>query len=141
MKQDIIELIFQLKSICFTKEESICRELGLSPAEFRGLLAMIPESDISCNILSRKMGLSVSRGSRVTDKMIESGYLQFSESKEDRRVITVRLTKKGVNIQRKIHKSLEECEKSILKKMSKEETSAFRVSMLKIYDSLLERKS
>ncbi len=34
MRYNIIDQIFQLKSVCISKEENIRNELGLSPAEF-----------------------------------------------------------------------------------------------------------
>lgn len=136
MKQSIVNLIFQLKAVCLSKEESIREELGLSPAEFRGIITLVPDSEVNGNILSRKMGLSVSRGSRVIDKMIENGYLKYSRSSEDKRAITVSLTDKGINVQRRINQIFDECEKSILKKMSSEEIEIFKNSLSKIGDSL-----
>lgn len=137
MKQSIVSLIFQLKTVCLSKEESIREELGLSPAEFRGIIALVPDSEVNGNILSRKMGLSVSRGSRVIDKLIENGYLKYSRNSEDKRAITVSLTDKGISIQRKINQIFDECEKSILKKMSSEEIEVFRNSLSKIGESFL----
>ncbi|MGB4852662.1 MAG: helix-turn-helix domain-containing protein, partial [Ignavibacteria bacterium] len=78
MRYNIIDQIFHLKSVCISKEENIRKELGLSPAEFRGIMAMVQGSDIPCSLLSRKMGLSVSRGSRVTDKLLKGGYLKLT---------------------------------------------------------------
>ncbi|MBL8007581.1 MAG: winged helix DNA-binding protein [Ignavibacteria bacterium] len=137
MKQSIVNLIFQLKSVCLSKEENIREELGLSPAEFRGIITLVPDSEVNGSILSRKMGLSVSRGSRVIDKLIENGYLKYSRSSEDKRAITVSLTDKGISVQRRINQIFDECEKSIMKKMSSDEIEIFRNSLSKIGESLL----
>ncbi|MFZ1460459.1 MAG: helix-turn-helix domain-containing protein, partial [Ignavibacteria bacterium] len=86
MRYNIIDQIFHLKSVCISKEENIRKELGLSPAEFRGIMAMVQGSDIPCSLLSRKMGLSISRGSRVTDKLLKGGYLKLTRNESDKRV-------------------------------------------------------
>jgi DNA-binding MarR family transcriptional regulator len=139
MKKSVINLIFELKYSCLAKEEKITKELNLSPAEYRGILSIVPGSEVPCNILSRKMGLSVSRGSRVIDKLINNGYLSEIKSKLDQRVTNVTLTLKGIKIQRKIHNLLEDCEQMILKNMTTAELEAFTASLTKISDILISR--
>ena len=139
MKKSVINLIFGLKYSCIAKEEKIIRELMLSPAEYRGILSIVPGSEIPCNILSRKMGLSVSRGSRVIDKLINNGYLKENQSKTDQRVTNVELTAKGIKTQRKIHNMLDDCEQMILKNMSETELESFTSSLTKISDILITR--
>jgi len=139
MKKNVISMIFDLKFSCLAKEEKIISELGLSPAEYRGILSIVPGSEIPCNILSRKMGLSVSRGSRVIDKLINNGYLKENQSKTDQRVINVELTSKGIKTQRKIHNLLEDCEQMILKNMSETEIESFTASLSKISDIIITR--
>ncbi len=139
MKNSVINLIFGLKFSCMAKEEKIIKELNLSPAEYRGILSIVPGSEIPCNILSRKMGLSVSRGSRVIDKLINNRYLKEIKSKSDLRVTNVELTLKGIKTQRKIHNLLEDCEQTILKNMTENELEAFTASLTKISDILITR--
>lgn len=139
MKKSVISLIFDLKFSCFAKEEKIINELKLSPAEYRALLSMVPGSEVPCSILSKKMGLSVSRGSRVIDKLLNNGYLKESQCKTDQRVTNVEITSKGVKIQRKIHNILEDCEHMILKSMSTPELEAFTNSLSKISDILVKK--
>jgi len=139
MKKSVINLIIDLKFNCMAKEKKIIIELGLSPAEYRGILSIVPGSEIPCNILSRKMGLSVSRGSRVIDKLINNGYLKEKHSKTDQRVINVELSAKGIKTQRKIQNMLEDCEQKILKNMSEKELESFTASLGKISDILITR--
>jgi DNA-binding MarR family transcriptional regulator len=139
MKKSVINLIFDLKYSCLAKEEKIINELNLSPAEYRGILAIVPGSEVPCNILSKKMGLSISRGSRVIDKLINNGYLSEIKSNKDQRVTNVILTSKGIKIQRKIHNLLEDCEQTILKNMSTPELEAFTASLKKISEILVTR--
>lgn len=139
MRHNVIDLIFQLKSLCLSKEDNIRNELGLSPAEFRGIMAMVPGSDIPCSLLSRKMGLSVSRGSRVTDKLVKGGYLKLKRDALDKRIFSVTLTDKGISVQLKIHQILEDCERSILNKMTEDEISVLKKSLIKISDCIIDK--
>ena len=139
MNKSVINLIIDLKYSCLAKEKKIITELNLSPAEYRGILSIVPGSEAQCNILSKKMGLSVSRGSRVIDKLINNGYLNEIKSEKDQRVTNVVLTQKGIKTQRKIHNLLEDCEQTILKNMTTPELEAFTASLKKISDILVTR--
>lgn len=118
MPNRIIDLIIGIKGKCLEKEESIRQEFNLSPAEYRGILAMMPGQPCNCNALSKNMGLSVSRGSRVVEKLIKNKYLEQEISKEDRRNVILKLAPKGTRVRRKIETVLNECEQTIQKKLS-----------------------
>jgi DNA-binding MarR family transcriptional regulator len=137
MTVGIIELIFQLKSACLSKEEMIQEKLQLSPAELRGILALSPGTAVPCYILSKKMSLSVSRCSRVVEKMVKSGFLKETKYEKDRRVMRLSLTPKGKKIRAKIQEMLGDCEQSIIRKMSKNEIEIFEGSLLKISEILI----
>ena len=135
----VISLIFDLKLSCLAKEEKIREELNLSPAEYKGILTIEPGSSLPCSKLSKAMGLSVSRGSRVIDKLIKNGYLKADSAAKDRRVMNVFLTSKGFRIQTKIHNLLEECESIILSKFSKTELTSLENSLMKISKILITK--
>lgn len=139
MKIKVIDLIFSLKSSCLAKEEEIREKLSLSPAEFRGILSVNPLSKVQCNVLCKNMGLSISRGSRVIHKMIKNGYLKDMHNKKDKRIMEVYLTEKGINARKNIQKILDECEKTILKKISEKEMDIFKNSLSKISKILVNK--
>ena len=136
MKKNVIEVIFALKSKCCSKEEKIREELKLSPAEFKGLLSIEPGVIVPCKVLSQKMGLSVSRGSRVIEKLMKSGYMEEVKTIGDRRVVNITLAKKGINTQKKIMKILQDCEHKILKNFSKPELESLITSLVKVNEVL-----
>lgn len=128
----IIDLIITLKNSCYCKEESIREEFSLSPAEYRGLLAAAPGETVSGGVLSRKMGLSISRGSRVIDKLVKKGYVKFSDDIKDRRYLRVQLTANGLKVRSKINMLLDECEREIKSKIPKSELKSFLNSLDKL---------
>ncbi|GAH38455.1 unnamed protein product, partial [marine sediment metagenome] len=48
---------------------------NISLAEYQGIMKINITERITCNVLSEKMGLSVSRGSRIIDNLVRKGYL------------------------------------------------------------------
>ncbi len=132
MNRSIVEMIFELKFACLSKEESIREKLDLSPAEYRGILSMQPGRAVSCMQLSKVMGLSKSRGSRVVDKLINNGYLKAAKGDEDKRVFNVMLTKSGEKALGEINVLMQECERAILKNVPKGELKTFTQTLHKI---------
>lgn len=127
MQGRIVDYIFELKSGCCIKEDKIRKSLKLSPSEFRAILTLTPCVSVSCNTLSKKMGLSFSRGSRVIYKLLKNGYLEEKKSDKDRRILYITLTNKGEKVKQKIDSMLEECEKIFLKKISSTDRKKFAV--------------
>lgn len=136
MDKSIVELIFELKFACMSKEESIREKLKLSPAEYRGLLSIQPGQVVSCMQLSGEMGLSKSRGSRVVDKLISGGYLKEVKNEGDKRVFNITLTKSGERALKEINGIMSECETTILKNVPKPELNSFTRTLHKISEIL-----
>lgn len=134
MAERIFDIITTIKKKCLDKEESIQKEYLLSPAEYNGLLSAIPDEVYNCNQLSKKMGLSVSRSSRVLEKLIRNGYFKEIRSNEDRRLLKIKLTEKGISTREKINKRLDECEKDIFNKLQRSELYTLENTLNKLSD-------
>ena len=139
MKTDIriIDLVIALKHSCLTKEDSIREEFSLSPAEYRGILSINQGEIVKGSELSEKMGLSVSRGSRVIEKLTQKGYLKRTGNSDDRRCLTITLADKGTKVKIKIDRMLEQCEQELQSKIPKSEIKSFINSLDKL-TSILE---
>ena len=136
MEKRIIDTILDLKSGCNSKIESIQGRLKLSPVEFRGILTLEPGTIVPCKILSKKMGLSISRGSRAVEKLLKNGYLKEVKNSKDKRILNITLADKGLKVREKIYNSLEECEQKILKNIKKSEREHLMFSIHKITEIL-----
>lgn len=117
----IIEAIAVLKHFCTNNDEEIRNELELSPAELHGLMSLNINEEISCQKLSKKMGLSVSRGSRVISKLVKKGYFSEKKLESDKRCINIKLSKEGQKVKIKIDDMMDQCEKRIMSKLKGEE--------------------
>ncbi len=134
MAERIFDIVTNLKNKCLDKELSIQKEYLLSPAEYNGLLSVEPDAVYNCNQLSKKLGLSVSRSSRILDKLITNGYLKRIRDNVDRRLLKVTLTEKGLSARRKINERLDECEKDILSRLQKSELYLLENTLNKLSD-------
>ncbi len=121
MEKNLIDLIIQLKKGCMEDEKQIRALCNVSLAEYKGIIEIETTERVTCNILSKKMGLSISRGSRIIDSLVRKGYLLRMENPEDRRSFVLSLSSKGVKIKEDIERERNNCEKRIREKLSTKE--------------------
>ncbi len=110
----LMDIIYDLSDKCSGHRNRHLRELKLSKAEFRGLICMDKSREITCKEFSEKMGLSISRGSRIIDKLYKRNYIQRTDSDTDRRCKMIRLTEFGERIRNKIEEEKKRCEQKLI---------------------------
>ena len=89
-------------------------DLKISQSELLFFSALDNCQGISSPELAKNMGLSLSRISRVVDKLVVNGYLDRKADEIDRRAIRLCLTTKGKAIRSKIDKVRNECEERLM---------------------------
>ena len=136
MENRILKLILGLKSKCTLSDEEIRSKTPLSPAEYNGLIQIERDDEYTATEFSAIMGVSVSRGSRVIEKMINNGYLKYRNSKEDRRKVYISIADEGLIIKKMINKMMEKCEKSITSKLTKEQLVNVEKTITLLIDAL-----
>ncbi|HAJ33146.1 MAG TPA: hypothetical protein DCK79_07205 [Candidatus Atribacteria bacterium] len=129
MEKKLVDLIIELKKGCLIDEEQIRTLCNISLAEYRAVMEIKTTERLTCNVLSEKMGLSVSRGSRIIDSLVRKGYLLRMENPEDRRSFVLSLSSKGAKIKDDIERERNNCEKRIREKLSTKEFDAIKESL------------
>ncbi|UCD50558.1 MAG: MarR family transcriptional regulator [Phycisphaerales bacterium] len=114
MSRRLFELILAIKRKCQCNEEQIQAELGLSPAQFHGLMVLGDDEEVLGCEFAGRMGLSRSRGSRVLNTLVTHGYVKTQAQPEDRRAIRVSLTGRGRRMKARITDRMTTCEKRII---------------------------
>lgn len=117
----LMDLVGQLKKCCQETELAFIARAKLSLAEFNGISALEPGERVCGNMLSRKMGLSPSRASRVIEKLVKNGFLVREIDPQDRRRCTICLAKKGVALKQQLKKIRRECEEKVRDQLSAQE--------------------
>jgi DNA-binding MarR family transcriptional regulator len=121
MEATLFKLVLALKHKCFATETRIQEQRSLSPAEFHGLLSMGGKDPVRGGDFAENIGLSASRASRVGTKLMNKGLIELLHDPSDRRVVQMRLTKKGSALKKIIEGDLARCEKTILSILPSEE--------------------
>jgi len=126
MEEKLIDLIIELKKGCVEDEKQIRTLCNISLAEYKAILEIETTERITCNVLSEKMGLSISRGSRIIDGLVREGYLLRMENPEDRRSFVLSLSFKGAKIRKQIEQERNNCEYRLRKNLSAREVELIK---------------
>ena len=126
MEKNLVDLIIELKKGCMEDEKQIRTLCNVSLAEYKAVLEINITERITCNVLSEKMGLSVSRGSRIIDGLVRKGYLLRMENPEDRRSFVLSLSSKGAEIKKQIEQERNNCEYRLRKNLSVREVELIK---------------
>jgi len=136
MKKSLFELILSIKRKCQTNEETIQNELGITQAELNGLLVLNKEEKIPANHFAARMNLSPSRGSRVLNKLVTSGYVKTHFIPEDRRSLLIALTSEGIGMKTNILDRMAACEEKICQKIDSNRIDEIRASLELLAEAL-----
>ncbi len=136
MSERLFELILAGKRKCQSNEERIQDELGLSQAQFNGLIVLDAGGALAGGAFARRMALSVSRGSRVLTALAVDGYVQVQEGPDDRRAVSISLTSKGRRTRQQIFRRMEACESRICKVLDEQHVGQLK-SALQLLETVL----
>jgi len=134
--QGILSLVYQMKQKCAQVDQQLMDDLNISQSELLFFSSLDNCQGINSPELAKNMGLSLSRISRVVDKLVVNGFLDRNTDSTDRRAITLCLTPKGKVVRKKIDEVRNECEARILGTIPSEEIERFRETISKIVKSL-----
>ena len=132
--ETLLNILVALKEKCATAEEDIRRNLKLSAAEYKGLMCLRPEEKISCQELSARMNLSVSRGSRVIDNLTQKKFLKRVDCVSDRRCKNIWLTAKGVQAKQRIDSLMKDCDDKLVVGIPEENLIRFKSDLKTLAD-------
>jgi len=128
----ILSMVYEMKRKCAQIDQQLISELDISQSELLFFSALDNCQVMSSPELAKNMGLSLSRISRVVDKLVVNGYLDRTTDLADRRAITLCLTDKGKVIRRKIDEVRNQCEEKLLLTIPTDEIDRFRDTISKI---------
>lgn len=132
----ILSMVYEMKKKCAEVDQQLMEDLNISQSELLFFSALDNCQGISSPELSRSMGLSLSRISRVVDKLVVNGYLDRNTDSADRRAITLCLTPKGKTVRNKIDDVRNECEARLLEAIPSDEIVKFREIISKIVKNM-----
>jgi DNA-binding MarR family transcriptional regulator len=109
----LIDILGEIGKGILARENMIRKKLGLTEAEFRGILSIDRGEKITCQEFSKRMDLSLSRGSRVVDRLCVKNLIERVDCDSDRRCKNIWLTEKGREIRQVIAEGIQNIEDSL----------------------------
>ena len=132
MDKNILDLLYELKKKCTINDDAFMAESNLSYAEYNFFIAISKCDEINSTIIAKKMGLSLSRISRVIDKLVTRGFVTRKIDSRDRMAIKLVLTKQGGKLKNQIAEYRKKCENKITGKVSAKELTIIKESFTTI---------
>lgn len=117
---EIAELTFQLLAGCQEKEERFAEQLKIHVSEFRCIRAFRGDRSLPVKTLVERINLSGSRLTRILGSLEKRGYLYREIDLNDRRGITVTLSKKGIDLAAKLEERYIQIHEEILSGIPKD---------------------
>ncbi|HPV48079.1 MAG TPA: MarR family transcriptional regulator [Smithellaceae bacterium] len=96
---------------------------GMTPMQGLVLHALYEEEDLSAGELGKRLVLDSATLSGVLDRMAEAGWILKSTQKEDRRVLSIRLSEKSRQLRAEFVRETEKLNREVLSVFSDKERS------------------
>ena len=128
----ILDLIYGLKRQCTLNDESFFKKNDISQAEYNMFLCLKNCKHFNSYSVADKMQLSLSRISRIIDKMVSKEYLKRTTNKIDRRAIDIKITAKGKKTLENIIVYRNNTEDLLLQKLSATESQEIKSNLQKL---------
>jgi MarR family transcriptional regulator, organic hydroperoxide resistance regulator len=117
---------------------TIWMEIDLTIAQLRTLLVLAEEGPLVIGQIAQRMGIGLSTGGHLVDRLVQAGLAERTEDADDRRRTLARLTPKGEDLYaRLLNHSLQM--QTLIQKLESEDLSAF-LQGLKALNRLVEDK-
>ncbi len=132
----IIDLIYELRKKCLQIDESFFDSFDISQAEYNMFICLKNCKHFNSYSVAEKMNLSLSRVSRIIDKMVGKEFLSRTTNKLDRRAIDIKLTPKGKEVMNQIDEYRLGRANKIHAQINEQETEQISQSLRKLIEIL-----
>lgn len=118
--------------------ELINVDLDLSKTEFIALFLIDRSGECTMSALAEGVSVPMSTATGIVDRLVRHGYVRRGRSEEDRRVVTVSLTEKGLEVIQRYNSRLRGILEKVISSLTAEETEQLMHLLQKIYNVLAE---
>ena len=102
MEEDVLKdcrTLFELMRRFWTafghRMNTVLLRSGVNVPQYTAMVALGELGEATMSELSRKLRVTMGASTNIVDKLVRAGYVTRSRSKEDRRVVRVKLRRKG----------------------------------------------
>jgi DNA-binding MarR family transcriptional regulator len=131
----LIAKIHQLSGRVFSKLLKK-HQIEINPAQGRIMFVLWKEDNISIQELAKKTSLSKTTLTSMLDRLETMGYIKRVPSKDDRRMICIKLTEKDKSLHKKYQEVSDEITELFYQGFTENEIKLFEKYLEKTYDNL-----
>ncbi|MTI46709.1 MAG: MarR family transcriptional regulator [Firmicutes bacterium] len=137
MEQDkVIKIILDNMKKLFYPEEWLEIDIKLSKSELFAMLIVDRYGEVIMSKISNEINISMSTASGIVDRLVKKKYLKRERSDLDRRIVLIKLTKKGQNTIETLKKSINKYLNIIYESLTDEEIKVLTNVLIKVMDAL-----
>jgi len=125
MSTEVVDLLCNLCRKCSDMHEELYSKIPLAASEFYFFLHMPKRKKYDIQFVTREMNLSQSKISRTVVNLVNHGYACRETDKEDKRMLNLCLTEKGLAMWDHVQKYKCTCEDRISELMDDEKKAVF----------------
>lgn len=135
--RELIRLLVRNLGILEKDGASCC---GITISQCHALVEVGRTEEVSLNDLSELLGLDKSTMSRTINNLVDSGLVQRELHPEDRRYITIKLTKEGEKTYNNIEDSMDKYYKNIFEAIPEEKREQVLESLSLLTEAVKKNK-
>lgn len=105
---------------------------GLNNLDFTLIRLFLTDQEWTVSELAEILPMDDPAVSRVVSKLVDKGILERRRSRDDRRIVLLKLTKAGVALGLELHDKLHSYEAKLVEGVPKEEVEALRSTVKKV---------
>jgi DNA-binding MarR family transcriptional regulator len=125
----LADLTFSLLARCQEKEAWLAEEHGLFQAEFKCLRLFGSNETLNNKEMAKRMNLSPSRLTRIIDRLVQKGYMHREIDQNDRRNMSVFLSRRGKILTNKLNKAFIDIHYEILQDIDLSQHESLIIAM------------
>ena len=93
--REMVNLTYQLEKVCGSKEILFCKDLEITPSEFRFLRHIKEWDEINAKDIATIMNSTAPRVSKLLNDLKKKDFVKINKDNKDKRYSLVSLSKKG----------------------------------------------
>lgn len=101
-------------------ERDQIKPLGFTTSQCYSLMELLEHGNMTMQELSERMNLNSSTMTRVVDKLVRDKYILRSRSENDRRIVIVSLSDKGIESARMVQKAIKSYYEDVTRNLPKD---------------------
>ena len=137
--EELIDVIGELKRKITFCPAGVGKRTPLTPSQWRALIAIDIGKGGTTKDLALELGITSSATTQVVDMLVTNGYVTREAQKEDRRMVTLVLSRKTKKIVEEIKKQVLENVTDLFKDLNERELDQFILLNKKIGQHYIKR--